>query len=182
MSMQTVATKNKTAARRKCRPAAAEAVPAGGSRSPPRYVDVQGVTDPAAFALVVNGDCMEPEYRSGEIVVFSRLAPIRSGDDCLVVFYHPDGGHLCERFKRVFLEPGGSLRLQTLNPKRTVCILKANCILAVIRAVARADVPAGARPAAAGRLAPPARMGGQAGEARPRSTRSEKSPCLTMKA
>ena len=172
--------KTENPAPRKGRQAAAEAVPAGGGRSPPPYVHVLGVTDPAAFALVLNGDCMEPEYRSGEVLVFSRAAPVRSGDDCLVVFYHPDGGHLCERFKRVFLEPGGSLRLQTLNPKRTVCILKANCILAVIRAVARADVPAGARPAAAGRLAPPARTRGQDREARSGSARAEKSPCLAM--
>ena len=180
MSMQTVATKNKTAAPQKCRQAAAEAVPADGSRSPPPYVAVEGLTDPAAFALVLDGDCMQPEYRHGEILVFSRLAPVRSGDDCLVVFFHPDDDSLCERFKRVFLEPGGSLRLETLNPKRTVCILTANDILAVIRAVAKADVPAGARPAAAGRLAPPARTGAQNGEARYGSARSEKLPCPSL--
>jgi hypothetical protein len=174
--------KTENPAAQKCRQAAAEAVPADGSRSPPPYVAVEGLTDPAAFALVLDGDCMQPEYRHGEILVFSRLAPVRSGDDCLVVFFHPDDDSLCERFKRVFLEPGGSLRLETLNPKRTVYILEANRVLAVIRAVARADVPAGARPAAAGRLAPPARTRGQAGEPRSGSARSEQSPCLAMKA
>ena len=90
---------------------------------------------------------------------------------------------LCERFKRVFLKAGGSVRLQPLNPHYGSLTLEAHRVLAIIRAVARVPAAAGAagaRPAAAERLAPPARMGKQAGEARPRSTRSEKSPCLAM--
>ncbi|MCX5673432.1 MAG: S24 family peptidase [Planctomycetota bacterium] len=159
---------------------AAEGVRAGGSRSPPQYVDVEGVTDPGAFAVVLDGDCMRPKYRSGEVLVFSRLAPVRSGDDCLVVFYHSESGGLCQWFKRVFLEAGGSVRLQPLNPRYGSFTLEASNVLAIIRAVARADGSPVGRPAAAERLALPAKMGGQAREARSRSARSEKSPCLAL--
>jgi hypothetical protein len=53
------------ASQKRCQ-AAAEAVRAGGRRSPSQYVDVEGVTDPDAFAVPVDGDCMEPKYRSKE--------------------------------------------------------------------------------------------------------------------
>jgi phage repressor protein C with HTH and peptisase S24 domain len=89
------------------------------------------------FALVVDGDCMEPKYRNSEVLSFDRAAAVRSGDDCLVVFFD-SAGDVRQRFKRIFLEPGGLIRLQPLNPKYQSCTLQRSQVLALVRAVARA--------------------------------------------
>jgi hypothetical protein len=97
---------------------------------------------------------MQPEYQHGEILVFSRAAPIRSGDDCFVVFFHPVWG-LCERFKRVYLRSNGDVFLRSLNWRYGFLVLERVRLLAMVRAVARADV-AGAP-----------KVSGPAGSARP---------------
>ena len=43
-----------------------------------RYVPAP-TDDPDAFAMVVDGDCMEPDYRRGELVIFSPLEVQRYG-------------------------------------------------------------------------------------------------------
>lgn len=89
------------------------------------YVSVPDVSDPDAFAARVVGDSMEPQYREGDIVVFSPLAPTRDGSDCFVRFERDAES----TFKRIFFEkpPGASpdgsggalerIRLQPLNPR-----------------------------------------------------------------
>jgi SOS-response transcriptional repressor LexA len=80
------------------------------------YVRVPGLQDPDAFACRVVGDSMLPEYREGDIVVFSPLKAITDGKDCLARL-EPDHE---TTFKRVYLErdaKGGEvIRLQPLNP------------------------------------------------------------------
>ena len=80
------------------------------------YVRVPGLTDPDAFACRVVGDSMLPEYREGDIVVFSPAKKIESGRDCLARL-EPDHE---TTFKRVYLEKDGRgrelIRLQPLNP------------------------------------------------------------------
>jgi transcriptional regulator with XRE-family HTH domain len=46
------------------------------------HVRVADVSDADAFAARVVGDSMEPEYREGDVVVFSPSRPARSGCDC----------------------------------------------------------------------------------------------------
>lgn len=84
------------------------------------YVRCPGLTDPDAFACRVVGDSMTPDYREGDIVVFSPARPVKSGMDCFARI-EPDHE---STFKRVFIEPGTGaeegrelIRLQPLNPR-----------------------------------------------------------------
>lgn len=72
------------------------------------------VTDPDAFAARVVGDSMEPDYREGDVVVFSPLMKIdpAGGIDCFVRLERD----VETTFKRVYFEKGGRrIRLQPLN-------------------------------------------------------------------
>ena len=79
------------------------------------YVRCPDVHDPDAFAARVVGDSMEPIYFEGDIVVFSPLKALASGQDCFARI-EPDHS---TTFKRVFFEknPAGHevIRLQPLN-------------------------------------------------------------------
>ena len=78
------------------------------------YIACPDISDPNAFAARVVGDSMEPDYREGEIVVFSPEMPTPTGTDCFVRLER-DGE---STFKRIYIEDdGGSIRLQPLNPK-----------------------------------------------------------------
>ena len=79
------------------------------------------VDDPDAFACRVVGDSMTPDYREGDIVVFSPAAPLTDGCDCLARL-EPDHE---TTFKRVFFEGKrrDRIRLVPLNrayPERTI--------------------------------------------------------------
>jgi repressor LexA len=80
------------------------------------YVRSPGLTDPDAFACRVVGDSMLPEYREGDIVVFSPARAIKSGMDC---FARIEPIHE-STFKRIYFETGEDgaelIRLQPLNP------------------------------------------------------------------
>jgi len=84
------------------------------------YLAVPGVSDPDIFAARVVGDSMLPDYRAGDIIVFSPARDAADGDDCFVRL-EPDHD---TTFKRVFFEDSGErVRLQPLNdrfPPRTV--------------------------------------------------------------
>lgn len=87
------------------------------------YVRSPDVDDPDAFAARVVGDSMEPNYRQGDIVVFSPARDVRDGMDCFVRL-EPDHE---STFKRIYFEKddaGGDLiRIQPINnayPPRTV--------------------------------------------------------------
>ncbi|MCA9277706.1 MAG: helix-turn-helix domain-containing protein [Phycisphaeraceae bacterium] len=79
------------------------------------YVRVTDIGDPDAFACRVVGDSMEPEYRQGDIVVFSPMAMIVNGTDCFARL-EPDHE---STFKRVYFETDANgnqmIRLQPLN-------------------------------------------------------------------
>lgn len=77
------------------------------------YIRCPDVHDPQAFGARVVGDAMEPDYREGDIVVFSPNTPARDGDDCFVRF-DQDGP---TTFKRFYLDRDGAMRLQPLNNK-----------------------------------------------------------------
>jgi len=54
-------------------------------------------TDPAAFALRVQGDSMEPEFVDGDIIVVSPSVDITSGDYCV---FKSNGKAAFKQFKR----------------------------------------------------------------------------------
>lgn len=80
------------------------------------YVRVPDLDDADAFAARVVGDSMEPEYREGDVVVFSPAREVREGDDCFVRLEHDEQ----TTFKRVYFERGDGverIRLQPLNSR-----------------------------------------------------------------
>lgn len=80
------------------------------------YVRCPDLADADAFAARVVGDSMSPDYREGDVVIFSPALDVRSGMDCFARL-EPDHE---TTFKRVYLETsddGGELiRLQPTNP------------------------------------------------------------------
>lgn len=91
-----------------------------------QYVRSPDVRDPDAFACRVVGDSMEPDYREGDVVIFSPAKAVKDGVDCFVRFERDEES----TFKRVYFQRDGGegspvarLRLQPLNgkyPARTV--------------------------------------------------------------
>ena len=79
------------------------------------YVRCPDLHDPDAFAARVVGDSMAPEYKEGDIVVFSPARPVASGMDCFARL-EPDHD---STFKRVYFETGAAgeqlIRLQPIN-------------------------------------------------------------------
>jgi len=79
------------------------------------YVSTPDLFDPQAFAARVVGDSMAPDYREGEIVVFSPQRDTPPGSDCFVRLFWDNES----TFKRVYFdrdEAGRELiRLQPLN-------------------------------------------------------------------
>ena len=70
--------------------------------------------DPNAFALILEGDSMEPKYEAGDRVVFAPNSEPRNGD-FVVARREEDGGVVFKRFKRTGAE-GQTIRLESLNP------------------------------------------------------------------
>ena len=79
------------------------------------YIRSPDIHDPDAFAARVVGDSMFPEYREGDIVIFSPAKPVRSGMDCYVRL-EPDHE---ATFKRVYFERDERdreiIRIQPIN-------------------------------------------------------------------
>ncbi|MBU6411873.1 MAG: LexA family transcriptional regulator [Planctomycetes bacterium] len=84
------------------------------------YVRCPEVTDADAFAARVVGDSMMPEYREGDVVVFSPMRDVKDGNDCFVRLERDAE----TTFKRVYFEEEGRLRLQPLNAKYPARILE----------------------------------------------------------
>lgn len=80
------------------------------------YVRCPDLADADAFAARVVGDSMQPDYREGDIVIFSPARDVRNGADCFARLERDDE----TTFKRVFFETGPLgeelIRLQPLNP------------------------------------------------------------------
>ena len=100
----------------------------------PGYTGLHGGNDPDAFAATVSGASMQPEYREGDVVVFSPLADVVDGCDCFVRL-EPDHE---TTFKRVFVdEAAGRIRLQPLNPKYEPRTVDREQVAGMFRAVWR---------------------------------------------
>lgn len=63
------------------------------------------------FGLRVKGDCMEPEYREGDVVIVRRQEDCESGQDCIVYVNGYDA-----ELKRL-TKTDDAVILQALNPK-----------------------------------------------------------------
>jgi len=80
------------------------------------YISTPDLYDAQAFAARVVGDSMAPDYREGDIVVFSPERDTPPGSDC---FVRLERDHETT-FKRVYFERGERgeemIRLQPINP------------------------------------------------------------------
>lgn len=104
------------------------------------YVRCPDIADPDAFAARVVGDSMEPEYREGDIVVFSPARAIKDGDDCFARL-ELDGE---TTFKRIYFQKDGAgaeyIRLQPINnkyPPRTLAREEVAGLYAAVTAIRR---------------------------------------------
>jgi repressor LexA len=98
------------------------------------YLSCPGLDDPDAFAAAVVGESMMPDYKEGDIVVFSPAADVSAGCDCFVRL-EPDHE---TTFKRVFFDEDGALvRLQPLNPKFPPAVHARERVAGLYRAVWR---------------------------------------------
>lgn len=70
--------------------------------------------DPNAFALILEGDSMEPKFEAGYRVIFSPNSEPRNGD-YVVARLNEGHGVLFKRFRRTGPE-GQTIRLESLNP------------------------------------------------------------------
>ena len=109
---------------------------------PPGFTDREvpaPTDDPGAFAMVVEGDCMSPDYQAGEIVIFSPLEVqrygVQSGKDYAIQL---DGaGNNENTFKRVLLDPKDEsvFLLKCVNPKFKSQSVKRERVLRLARAI-----------------------------------------------
>jgi phage repressor protein C with HTH and peptisase S24 domain len=97
------------------------------------YVRCPDLHDPNAFAVCVVGDSMVPNFKEGDIVIFSPQAEVNSGDDCFIRFAEPHE----TTFKRVFFEPDNMVRLQPRNDKYAPMMVEGKKINGLYRAVAK---------------------------------------------
>lgn len=96
------------------------------------YIECPELIDPRAFATRVVGAAMAPDYREGDVVVFSPAAEFTDGCDGMVIF---GSGHV-PTFGRVFFE-GERVRLQPLNLEFSPIVVSRKRVRAVYRAVWR---------------------------------------------
>jgi len=98
------------------------------------YVPCPEIDDPHAFAARVCGDSMLPDYRDGDIVIFSPAAEVTDGCDCFLRLA-PDHE---TTFKRVFFQTDDNqVRLQPLNFQFPATIVDRTQITGMYRAVWR---------------------------------------------
>jgi len=99
------------------------------------YVRCPDLHDPNAFAVRVVGDSMEPNFKQGDIVVFSPAAQVNNGDDCFIRFSSPHE----TMFKRVFFEQNDMVRLQPRNEKYPPMVMEGKRINGLYRAIAKVE-------------------------------------------
>jgi len=97
------------------------------------YVAAPDVNDPDAFAARVVGDSMSPDYREGDIIVFSPETDVTDGCDCFVRL-EPDHE---TTFKRVFFEADERIRIHPLNPQYPPRVVDRENVAGLYRAVCR---------------------------------------------
>jgi phage repressor protein C with HTH and peptisase S24 domain len=93
-------------------------------------IDFPDIGGEGSFALEVQGDSMGPLYRDGDVIIVSRLAPVRKGDR-VVVRTH-DGEVMAKELKR---RTGKNLELRSLNPDhadRTVPVAEVDWVARIM--------------------------------------------------
>ena len=89
--------------------------------------------DTNAFALIIEGDSMEPEFHAGDQVVFAPNSEPRNGD-FVVGRLREGGGVVFKQFRRTGSE-GQTIRLESLNPAYRPVDYPASALLFIYPAV-----------------------------------------------
>ncbi|MDJ0685375.1 MAG: LexA family transcriptional regulator [Alphaproteobacteria bacterium] len=76
------------------------------------------------FGLYVVGDCMEPAYRQGDLILIHPNRPANPGDDVLVVKQPEAGSH--EAMIRTLISGGDEIRLKQHNPSTELSVARAD--------------------------------------------------------
>ncbi len=100
------------------------------------YIKCPDLADANAFAVRIIGDSMLPDYKEGDIVVFSPSRAVDSGDDCLIRFEDPHE----TTFKQVFFQQDKTLLLQPRNRQYPPIVANTERINGIYKAVRRYQV------------------------------------------
>lgn len=99
------------------------------------YVSTPDLYDPQAFAARVVGDSMLPDYREGDVVVFSPERDTPEGSDCFIRLDRDNES----TFKRIYFERSETgeelIRLQPLNPAYPPRVVHREAVAAMYAAV-----------------------------------------------
>ena len=98
------------------------------------YVDRGDVTDPNAFALIVEGDSMSPRINSGDIVIIAPNTPIISRSIAAVTIRNED-----HTLKTVMFLNNGKVLLQPENDNYDPIVLDKNDVKFVGRVIERRE-------------------------------------------
>ncbi|MCC6425253.1 MAG: helix-turn-helix domain-containing protein [Phycisphaerales bacterium] len=94
-----------------------------------------GWSDPAGFALRIDGDAMLPQYRAGDLVIFSPASTPAAGQDCIAKIR----ARRAWIFGRIYMEAdvqGNPIaRIQPLNIAHAPRLIPAQDVRAVISAI-----------------------------------------------
>ena len=95
------------------------------------YIKCPDLSDANSFAVRIVGDSMLPDYKEGDIVVFSPSRAVNNGDDCFVRFAEPHE----TTFKRVYFQTEGTVMLQPRNHDYPPFVVPAERINGIYKAV-----------------------------------------------
>ncbi len=98
------------------------------------YVDRGDITDPNAFALIVDGDSMSPRINSGDIVIIAPNTPVISRSIAAVAIRNED-----HTLKTVMFLNNGKVLLQPENDNYDPIVLDKNDVKFVGRVIERRE-------------------------------------------
>lgn len=95
------------------------------------------VGDPGAFAFVVVGDSMAPEWQEGDTCICAPLARIETGDPCFVQMDGSAAGGEGNTFKRMVPLPENRVELRSDNPRYSPIIIPREQIIRAVKVVGK---------------------------------------------
>ena len=98
------------------------------------FVDRGDITDPNAFALIVEGDSMSPKINSGDIVIISPNTPVISRSIAAVTIRNEE-----HTLKRVIILDTGKVLLQPENENYDPLVLDKNDVKFIGRVIERRE-------------------------------------------
>lgn len=98
------------------------------------FLDRGDVTDPNAYALLVEGDSMSPRINSGDVVIISPNTPVTNRTIAAVAINGEE-----RTLKTVIFLPSGKILLQPENPKFEPVVLDESVITLLGKVVERRE-------------------------------------------